>query len=151
MHNESTIAQRKTVTPVTDRASLPILLVDDYPAMRRVLRTLLIQLGFANIDFAADGTAALQKLHQRPYALIISDFKMEPMSGLGLLREVRREERLRNVPFILVTAYADPEDLAAAIKAGVSDCIAKPFTADVLRKKIETLLPGCRPSPAPTA
>jgi two-component system, chemotaxis family, chemotaxis protein CheY len=134
-----------------DRASMPILLVDDYPAMRRVMRTLLLQLGFANIDFAPEGAAALQKLRQYSYSLIISDLKMEPMSGLGLLREVRREERLRNVPFILITAYAEPAELAAAMGAGVSDCIAKPFTAEVLRKKIENLLPDCRPSPIPVA
>jgi two-component system, chemotaxis family, chemotaxis protein CheY len=136
---------------VSDRASLPILLVDDYPAMRRVMRTLLLQLGFANIDFAADGAAALQKLRERSYSLIISDLKMEPMSGLGLLREVRREERLRNLPFVLITAYADPAELTAAMNAGVSDCIAKPFTAEVLRKKIENLLPDCRPSSVPAA
>lgn len=134
-----------------DRASLPILLVDDYPAMRRVVRTLLLQLGFANLEFAADGTSALRKLHERSYSLIISDLKMEPMSGLGLLREIRREGRLRNIPFILITAYADPADLAAAISAGVSDCIAKPFTTEVLRKKIENLLPDCGPASVPAA
>jgi two-component system, chemotaxis family, chemotaxis protein CheY len=143
--------RREGQRTLSDRASLPILLVDDYPAMRRVMRTLLLQLGFANIDFATDGLSALQKLREQSYSLIISDFKMEPMSGLGLLREVRREERLRNVPFILITAYAGPAELAAAMSAGVSDCLAKPFTSDVLRKKIENLLPDCRPSSVPAA
>lgn len=125
-----------------DRNSLPILLVDDYAAMRRVMQTLLIQLGLANIDFAADGITALKKLHAQSYSLIISDLKMAPMSGLGLLREVRREERLRSVPFIMITASTDPAEHAAAKNTGASDCIVKPFTADVLRKKIEGLLPG---------
>lgn len=123
-----------------DRASMPVLVVDDYQAMRRMIRTVLIQIGFANIDFAADGATALAKLRGQSYSLIISDLKMEPMSGLGLLREVRLDERLRNVPFIMVTAASDVEKVVAARDAGVSDYIVKPFTMDVLSKKIAGLL-----------
>ena len=115
--------------------------------MRRLIRTMLIQIGFANIDFAADGASALAKLRACSSGLIISDLKMQPMSGLGLLREVRLDERLRNVPFIMVTAASDVEKVVAARDAGVSDYIVKPFSTEVLRKKIEDLLPGRRPSP----
>jgi len=123
-----------------DRGRLPVLVVDDYQAMRRTIRTVLIQIGFSNIDFAEDGATALAKLRNGSYRLIISDLKMQPMSGLGLLREVRLDERLRNVPFIMVTAASDVEKVVAAREAGVSDYIVKPFTMDVLSKKIAGLV-----------
>jgi two-component system, chemotaxis family, chemotaxis protein CheY len=125
---------------VGDLRSLPILVVDDYQSMRRLIRTLLIQIGFSNIDFAADGATALTKLRDRSYKLIISDLKMEPMSGLGLLDEVRHDDRLRSIPFIMVTAAADAGEVVAAKKAGVSDYIVKPFTTEVLRRKITDVL-----------
>jgi two-component system, chemotaxis family, chemotaxis protein CheY len=125
---------------VGDFRRLPILVVDDYQSMRRLIRTLLIQIGFANIDFASDGGAALMKLRDRPYGLIISDLKMQPMSGLRLLREVRNDDRLSAIPFIMVTAAADVDEVIAAKTAGVSDYIVKPFTTDVLQRKIAGVL-----------
>jgi two-component system chemotaxis response regulator CheY len=125
---------------MVDLKDLPILVVDDYAAMRRIIRALLVQIGFANIEFAENGASALAKLRERPYALIISDSKMMPMSGLGLLRDVRRDERLKSIPFIMVTGAVDADGFAAAKKAGVSDYIVKPFTAETLRKKLAGVL-----------
>jgi two-component system chemotaxis response regulator CheY len=103
-------------------------------------RALLIRIGFANVDFAEDGATALAKLRDHHYGLVISDMRMEPMSGLGLLREVRQDNRLRTLPFIMVTAAAAVEEVVAAKKAGVSGYIAKPFTAETLRKKLVDVL-----------
>jgi two-component system, chemotaxis family, chemotaxis protein CheY len=125
---------------MVDLRSLPILVVDDYQAMRRLIRTLLLQIGLSNIDFAEDGAAALTKLRDRSYGLIISDMKMEPMSGLELLREVREDDRTRSIPFIMITAAVDMDEVLAAKKAGVSDYIVKPFTTDTLRKKLAGVL-----------
>jgi two-component system, chemotaxis family, chemotaxis protein CheY len=143
MHNTPWTAQEsngRSYRRMDDLRSMPILVVDDYQAMRRLLRTLLIRIGFANIDFAADGASALAKLRDHSHGLVISDMKMEPMSGLGLLREVRQDKRLRTVPFIMVTAAADVEEVVAAKKAGVSGYIIKPFTAETLRKKLVEVL-----------
>jgi two-component system chemotaxis response regulator CheY len=132
---------------VNDLKGLSILVVDDYQAMRRLVRKLLIQIGFSNIELVADGATALAKLHERSYSVIISDLKMEPMSGLGLLRVVRREERLRAIPFIVVTAANDRDDVIAAKKAGANDYIVKPFSVNVLRRKLAGVLnvPGAPP------
>jgi len=125
---------------VVDLASLPILVVDDYQAMRQLFRTVLTLIGLTNVAFATDGASALAKLRDQPYRLIISDLNMEPMSGLQLLREVRADLRLRSIPFIMVTAERDLDDVAAAKEAGVSDYIVKPFTTDVLRRKLAGVL-----------
>lgn len=123
-----------------DLASLPILVVDDYQAMRRLLRTLLLQIGFTDITFAADGADALGKLRDQRFRLIISDLKMEPMSGLDLLREVRSDGLLQSIPFIMVTAAGDTSAVVAAKDAGVNDYIVKPFTTEVLRRKLAGVL-----------
>ena len=120
--------------------TMPILVVDDYAAMRRIIRVLLLELGFTNIDQADDGSAALAKLHERSYGLIISDMKMQPMHGLDLLLEVRRDAKLKQVPFIIVTAAADAERVTTAKAAGASDYIVKPFAAETLRRKLENVL-----------
>jgi two-component system, chemotaxis family, chemotaxis protein CheY len=125
---------------MVDLKGLPILVVDDYAAMGRIISALLVKIGFANIEFAPDGASALAKLRDHPYGLIISDEKMEPMSGLGLLHEVRRDERLKSIPFIMVTGAIDADGFAAAKKTGVSDYIVKPFTAETLRKKLAGVL-----------
>ena len=125
---------------MVDLASLPILVVDDYQAMRQLFRTVLTLIGLTNVAFAIDGASALAKLRDQPYRLIISDLNMEPMSGLQLLREVRADLRLRSIPFIMVTAERDLDDVAAAKEAGVSDYIVKPFTTDVLRRKLAGVL-----------
>ncbi len=120
--------------------SMPILVVDDYQTMIRIIRNLLKQLGFDDVDDASDGTAALEKLKARKYGLIISDWNMEPMTGYELLRHVRADERLRTTPFIMVTAESKTENVIAAKKAGVNNYIVKPFNADTLKTKIEAVV-----------
>lgn len=118
---------------------MPVLVVDDYKTMIRIIRNLLKQLGFAAIDDAADGTEALAKMKQRKYGLIISDWNMEPMTGYELLKEVRSDEALNRTPFIMVTAESKTENVIAAKKAGVSNYIVKPFNATTLKAKIDAV------------
>jgi two-component system chemotaxis response regulator CheY len=119
--------------------SMPILVVDDYRTMVRIIRNLLTQLGFSDVDDAVDGTEALQKLKQRSYGLIISDWNMEPMSGYELLRQVREDGRLTRTPFIMVTAESKTENVIAAKQAGVNNYIVKPFNAATLKSKIDSV------------
>jgi len=119
--------------------SMPILVVDDYNTMVRIIRNLLKQLGFADIADAADGSGALAKLRQRRYGLVISDWNMEPMTGYQLLQEVRADPGLFSIPFIMVTAESKTENVIAAKRAGVSNYIVKPFNAQTLRSKIESV------------
>jgi two-component system, chemotaxis family, chemotaxis protein CheY len=121
---------------MVDLKDSPILVVDDYAAMGRIVRALLVKIGFANIEFAPDGASAWEKLRDHPYGLIISDAKMEPMTGIELLHEVRRDDRLKSIPLIMVTGAVDADGLAAAKKTGVSDYIVKPCTAETLREKL---------------
>ena len=122
--------------------NMQILIVDDYKTMLRIIRNLMKQLGFNNVDEATDGSAALQKLREKRYGLIISDWNMDPMSGLQLLKEVRLDAKLKDVPFIMVTAESKSENIIAAKDAGVSNYIVKPFTAAILKSKIDTVLAG---------
>ena len=119
--------------------NMPVLIVDDYKTMLRIIRNLLKQLGFHNVDEATDGAAALQKLRDRDYGLIISDWNMEPMSGLQLLQEVRADGKLKELPFIMITAESKTENVLAAKQAGVSNYIVKPFNAATLQSKIEAV------------
>jgi two-component system chemotaxis response regulator CheY len=119
--------------------SMPILIVDDYATMIRILRNLLGQLGFANVDDATDGSGALTKLRARQYGLVISDWNMEPMTGYDLLREMRADPALAATPFIMVTAESKTENVIAAKKAGVNNYIVKPFNAQTLQSKIEAV------------
>ncbi len=119
--------------------TMPILVVDDYKTMIRIIRNLLKQLGFNDIDEATDGTEALSKLRERPYGLVISDWNMEPMTGYDLLKEVRADGNFAEIPFIMVTAEAKSENVVAAKKAGVSNYIVKPFNAQTLKGKIEAV------------
>ena len=121
--------------------SMPVLVVDDYNTMIRILRNLLKQLGFQDIDDAADGTAALAKMRQKKYGLVISDWNMEPMTGYDLLKEVRGDPGLAATPFIMVTAESKTENVIAAKKAGVNNYIVKPFNAATLKTKIEAVFP----------
>jgi two-component system chemotaxis response regulator CheY len=121
--------------------TMPILVVDDYNTMIRIIRNLLKQIGFDDIDDAMDGTAALAKLRGRRYGLVISDWNMEPMTGYELLKEVRSDPDLSNMPFIMVTAESKTENVIAAKKAGVSNYIVKPFNAQTLKTKIEAVFP----------
>jgi two-component system chemotaxis response regulator CheY len=121
--------------------TMPVLVVDDYNTMVRIIRNLLRQLGFEAIDDASDGVAALAKMRMHKYGLVISDWNMEPMSGYELLREVRGDPELAQTPFIMVTAESKTENVIAAKKAGVSNYIVKPFNAQTLRNKIEAVFP----------
>jgi len=120
--------------------NMPILIVDDYKTMLRIIRNLLKQLGFNNVDEATDGSSALQKLRDKPFHLVISDWNMEPMSGLQLLKEVRADVKLKETPFIMITAESKSENVIAAKEAGVSNYIVKPFNAATLKGKLSTVL-----------
>ena len=117
-----------------------VLIVDDYKTMLRIIRNLLKQLGFENVDEANDGQEALVKLRNGNFGLVISDWNMAPMTGLDLLKEVRADARLKNTPFIMITAESKTENVAAAKEAGVSNYIVKPFNAETLRDKIEKVM-----------
>ena len=119
--------------------SMPVLIVDDYKTMIRIIRNLLKQLGFANVDEAGDGTAALNMMRQKDYGLVISDWNMEPMTGYEFLREVRADDHLAQTPFIMVTAESKTENVIAAKKAGVNNYIVKPFNAATLKAKIDAI------------
>jgi two-component system, chemotaxis family, chemotaxis protein CheY len=119
--------------------SMPVLVVDDYSTMIRILRNLLKQLGFDDIDDAPDGSMALAKMRAKRYGLIISDWNMEPMTGYELLKEVRSDPHLARTPFIMVTAESKTENVIAAKKAGVNNYIVKPFNAQTLKSKIEAV------------
>ncbi|MEW5744023.1 MAG: chemotaxis response regulator CheY [Nitrospirota bacterium] len=120
--------------------TLKVLVVDDFPTMRRIVKNLLKQLGFEHIDEAEDGSQALTKLRSGNYGLVVSDWNMPNMEGIELLRNVRKEpEPLRDVPFLMVTAEAEKEKVIEAIKAGVDNYIVKPFTAEILKEKLEKI------------
>ncbi|CAN1511607.1 CheY FOG, CheY-like receiver [Caulobacteraceae bacterium] len=118
----------------------PVLVVDDYQTMVRIIRNLLKQLGFENVDEASDGREALEKMRTKKYGLVISDWNMEPMTGYELLREVRADEILKPTPFIMVTAESKTENVIAAKKAGVNNYIVKPFNAQTLKAKVASVL-----------
>lgn len=119
---------------------IKVLVVDDFPTMRRIVKNLLKQLGFENIDEAEDGVQALNKLKSGNYGLVVSDWNMPNMEGIDLLRNIRQEaDPLKNIPFLMVTAEAEKEKVIEAIKAGVDNYIVKPFTAEVLKEKLEKI------------
>lgn len=120
--------------------SLSILIVDDYKTMLRIIRNLLKQLGFHNVDEATDGAEALNKLRSKNYDLVISDWNMEPMTGYELLNKVRSDDMLKALPFIMVTAVSKTDNVIAAKKAGVNNYIVKPFNAATLKSKLTSVL-----------
>ncbi len=121
--------------------SMKILIVDDYKTMLRIIRNLLKQLGFSNIEEASDGSEAFKKLKEEGgYDLVISDWNMEPMSGMDLLKQVRADEGMKDLPFVMVTAESKVENVVAAKKAGVSNYIIKPFNAQTLKQKLTTVI-----------
>ncbi len=120
--------------------NMQILIVDDYKTMLRIIRNLMKQLGFNNVDEATDGSAALQKLRDKRYGLIISDWNMEPMTGLQLLQEVRADGELKAMPFVMITAESKTENVIAAKQAGVNNYIVKPFNAATLKSKLQAVL-----------
>ncbi|MEI6427155.1 MAG: response regulator [Pseudanabaena sp. ELA607] len=119
----------------------PILVVDDYVTMRSIVRKLLLQLGTSNMIEAHDGESALRALRKENVALIIVDWTMQPMTGLQLLKEIRADAdiNLRNVPFLMMTAETRTDQVKASKEAGANDCIIKPFNAQTLKRKIESM------------
>ena len=120
--------------------SMPILVVDDYNTMVRIIRNLLRQVGFTNVDDASDGIGALRRLREKRYSLVISDWNMEPMTGYELLKEMRADPVLAAVPFIMITAESKTENVIAAKEAGVNNYIVKPFNAATLKTKLSSVL-----------
>ncbi|XSG80960.1 MAG: response regulator [Methyloligella sp. ZOD6] len=119
--------------------NMRVLVVDDYRTMVRIIRNLLKQLGFTNVDEASDGSSALNMMREKDYGLVISDWNMEPMTGYEFLREVRADNDLEKTPFLMVTAESKAENVVAARHAGVNSYIVKPFNATTLRAKIESI------------
>ncbi len=119
--------------------SMQILVVDDYATMIRIIRNLLKQLGFENVDDASDGAKALDMISQKRYGLVISDWNMEPMTGYELLKHVRSRDATARLPFIMITAESKTENVIAAKKAGVNNYIVKPFNAQTLKGKIDAV------------
>lgn len=117
--------------------SIKVLVVDDFATMRRIVKGVLKQLGFKEIIEAEDGTAALEELRKEKVGLIVSDWNMPKMTGLDLLKAVRSDESLKDIPFIMVTAEGQKENVLEAVKAGVSNYIVKPFTPETLSEKLE--------------
>ena len=122
--------------------STPILVVDDYKTMVRIVRNLLQQLGFDNVDDASDGASALAKLRAKRFGLVISDWAMEPMSGLELLQAMRADPDLKTLPFIMITAENRKERVARAEQAGADGYIVKPFSAEALSERIARVIGG---------
>ncbi len=122
-----------------DRTSLKFLVVDDFSTMRRIVRNLLKELGFTNVEEAVDGAAALSKLRQGGFEVVVSDWNMPNMDGLSLLQTMRADAALKSLPFLMITADAKKENIAAAVQAGASSCIAKPFTAATLQDKLDKI------------
>lgn len=120
--------------------NMTVLIVDDYKTMLRIIENLLKQLGFKNIIQATDGSAAIRMLRETPVGLVISDWNMQPMTGLQLLKEVRADEKLKVTPFIMVTAESKTENVVAAKEAGVNNYIVKPFNAETLKQKIVSVI-----------
>ena len=117
-----------------------ILVVDDFATMRRIMKNILKQLGYTNISEADDGTTALEEMKKTTYDLIISDWNMPKMTGLDLLKTVRADPVYKEVPFLMVTAEAQKQNVIEAVQAGVSNYVVKPFTAEAIAEKLDKIL-----------
>jgi two-component system chemotaxis response regulator CheY len=120
--------------------NIKILVVDDFATMRKIIKNILLQLGFKDILEADDGTTALELLKKQKVDLIISDWNMPKMPGIELLKAVRNNEDLKDIKFIMVTAEAQKENVIEAIKYGVNQYVVKPFTPETLKEKLEKVL-----------
>lgn len=116
--------------------NMKILVVDDMSTMRRIVKNILKQLGFANMEEAENGQEALAKLRTESYGFVVSDWNMPVMAGIEMLRAIRADEKLKHIPVLMVTAEAQKENLIEAIQAGVNNYVVKPFTAEVMQEKI---------------
>jgi two-component system chemotaxis response regulator CheY len=118
---------------------MKILVVDDFSTMRRIVKNLLKQLGFENIDEAEDGAQAYSKLKEGGYGFVVTDWNMPNMDGLDLLKKVRSDPEIKDIPMLMVTAEAEKEKVITAIQAGVNNYIVKPFTGEVLKEKMDKI------------
>lgn len=119
--------------------SMKVLVVDDFATMRRIIKNILKQIGFSNIVEAEDGKSALKMLQNDKFDLIMCDWNMPEMPGIDLLTRIRSDEHLKNLPFVMVTAEAQKNNILDAVKAGVSSYIVKPFTAETVDQKLKKL------------
>lgn len=120
--------------------NMKILVVDDFSTMRRIVKNLLRQIGYSNIEEAEDGEQAYSKLKNGGFGFVVSDWNMPNMDGLELLKKVRSDDQLKNLPVLMVTAEAEKEKVITAIQAGVNNYIVKPFTGEVLKEKMDKIL-----------
>lgn len=118
---------------------MPILVVDDFPTMRRIVRTLLKELGFSNVEEAEDGQDALGKLRKDRYELVVSDWNMPNLDGLEMLKQIRADDALKDLPVLMVSAEAKKDNIIAAARAGASGYVVKPFTAATLEEKLNKI------------
>jgi two-component system, chemotaxis family, chemotaxis protein CheY len=119
--------------------NMKILVVDDFSTMRRIVRNLLKELGFSNIQEAEDGIDALKKLRAETFEFVVSDWNMPNMTGIDLLREIRKDDALKHLPVLMVTAEAKRENIIEAAQAGASGYVVKPFTAITLDEKLQKI------------
>jgi two-component system chemotaxis response regulator CheY len=122
--------------------NMKILVVDDFPTMRRIMRNLLKELGCSNVDEAEDGVMALEKLQDGSFEFVITDWNMPKMTGIELLKEMKSDDKLKVLPVLMVTAEALQDNVIEAVQAGVSNYIVKPFTAAALKEKLDLIFPA---------
>jgi len=122
--------------------NMKVLIVHDFATMRRILRNILKQIGFTDITEADDGSTALKELKKEKYDLILSDWNMPEMQGIDLLNTIKADDELKSIPFIMVTAEAQKDNIVGAVKAGVSSYIVKPFTAETISEKLKKVFGG---------
>ena len=122
--------------------NMNVLIVDDFATMRRILRNILKQIGFMNISEAEDGKTALTELKKEKFDLILCDWNMPEMSGLELLNTMKSDNGFKDIPFVMVTAEAQKDNILEAIKAGVNSYVVKPFTAETIEVKLKKVFGG---------
>ncbi len=122
--------------------NMEVLIVDDFATMRRIMKNILTQIGFSNIYEAGDGKSALKVLKNQKIDLIMCDWNMPVMTGLDLLNAVRADAELKAIPFVMVTAEAQKENIIQAVQAGVNNYVVKPFTAETITQKLEKVFGG---------
>lgn len=120
--------------------NMKILVVDDFSTMRRIIKNILREIGYNNVDEADDGSTALEKLKSAKFDFVVTDWNMPNMPGIELLKAIRQDEVLKNTPVLMVTAEAAKENVVTAVAAGVSNYIVKPFTAAALKERIDIIL-----------
>ncbi|RCV90886.1 chemotaxis response regulator CheY [Billgrantia montanilacus] len=123
---------------MTDK-NMSFLVVDDFPTMRRIVRSLLKELGYTNVEEAEDGQEALSKLRSGGFEFVVSDWNMPNLDGLEMLKQIRADDGLKGLPVLMVTAEAKKENIIAAAQAGASGYVVKPFTAATLEEKLNKI------------